>query len=244
MRRPGNELQSVQVIAMAKHEAPIELAAPAPAPPAPVVSAASLPAAPASNELAMNEPKPEAAPRAEAMSESAPRTLRRLAAAPGARAMSMQAGEEPGNSGAGAQRFGSAEVASGAAGAVTASDAVAAAQSTLVTIAPPDRSVTWFVGKNGMVRRRDADGVTHIQRSGVSTDLTAGAAPSAAVCWIVGRSGTIIRTTDGEHWTLVSAPTVDNLIAVSARGANDATVTTAGGRSFATSDGGASWHPQ
>ena len=56
--------------------------------------------------------------------------------------------------------------------------------------------------------------------------------------------GTIIRTIDGEHWTLVSAPTTDNLVAVSASGANVATVTTAGGRSFATSDGGASWHPQ
>ena len=96
-----------------------------------------------------------------------------------------------------------------------------------------------------MILRRDADGRTHPQHSGASTDLVAGAAPSATVCWIVGRSGTIVRTTDGgEHWTLILAPTEDNLAAVTASDANDATVTTAGGRSFATSDGGASWHPQ
>ncbi len=83
-----------------------------------------------------------------------------------------------------------------------------------------------------------------IQQSGVTTDLTAGAAPSATVCWIVGRSGTVIRTTDGEHWTLVITPTMENLAAVSAADANDATITTAGGRSFATSDGGANWRQQ
>ena len=106
----------------------------------------------------------------------------------------------------------------------------------------PDRSVTWIIGQNGMVRRRDATATMHIQHSGVSTDLVAGSAPSATVCWIVGRSGTIIRTTDGEHWELITAPSTDNLTGVSASSAKDATITTAGGQSFATSDGGASWH--
>ncbi len=96
-----------------------------------------------------------------------------------------------------------------------------------------------------MILRRDSDGSTHPQQSGASTDLIAGAAPSATACWIVGRSGTIVRTTDGgEHWTLILAPTTDNLTGVTASDANDATITTAGGRSFGTSDGGASWHPQ
>jgi len=216
IRRPGNrELPSVQVVAMAKHEAPLM--------PAPVPMPASAPAAPAASELAMHEPKPEAAPRA----------LQRRAAAPAAQVMSAQAGAAPQN--AGAPGFGGAAVASGAG---------AAGAAMLVTISPPDGSVTWFVGKNGTIRRRDADGGTHLQHSGVSTDLIAGAAPSAAVCWIVGRSGTIIRTTDGEHWALVPAPTAEDLAAVSASSASDAIVTTAGGDSFATSDGGASWHRQ
>jgi hypothetical protein len=144
--------------------------------------------------------------------------------------------------GGGAVGAGAAAVA-GAAVAAGPSDASAAA--TLVTISAPDQSVSWIAGKNGMILRRDADGSTHPQHSGASTDLVAGAAPSATVCWIVGRSGTIVRTTDGgEHWTLILAPTTDNLAAVTASDAKDATVMTAGGRSFATSDGGASWHPQ
>jgi len=129
--------------------------------------------------------------------------------------------------------------------AVVASPSDASASATLVTISAPDQSVSWIAGKNGMILRRDADGSTHPQHSGASTDLVAGAAPSATVCWVVGRSGTIVRTTDGgEHWTLILAPTADNLAAVTASDANNATVTTAGGRSFATADGGASWHPQ
>jgi photosystem II stability/assembly factor-like uncharacterized protein len=109
-------------------------------------------------------------------------------------------------------------------------------------VSPPDHFVTWIVGKSGTVQRRDANGAIHSQHSGVTTDLIAGSAPSATVCWIVGRSGTIIRTTDGEHWELITAPSADNLVRVSATSARDATITTASGQSFATSDGGASWH--
>jgi hypothetical protein len=113
----------------------------------------------------------------------------------------------------------------------------------LVTTMSPDRSVTWIFGQNGMLRRHDADiPGSRMQHSGVSTDLVAGSAPSATVCWIVGRSGTIIRTIDGEHWELITAPSADNLGRVSATSARDATITTAGGQSFTTSDGGATWH--
>jgi len=112
----------------------------------------------------------------------------------------------------------------------------------LAMISPPDQKSGWQVGKNGMIVRRDPDGTTHPQHSGATTDLTAGAAPSSTVCWIVGRSGTIIRTTDGEHWELITAPTGDNLVAVTSDSANHAVVTTASGQSFATSDGGSSWH--
>ena len=94
-----------------------------------------------------------------------------------------------------------------------------------------------------MIVRQDPDG-PHPQHSGVSTDLTAGAAPSATVCWIVGRSGTIIRTIDGEHWGMVKSPTGDNFVAVASDSAEHAIVTTASGQNFTTSDGGASWHPQ
>lgn len=320
IRRPANVAPpSDQIVAMAQREAPAEnLAAkqpplpapvPAAAPSAPVSSAATAP----SNEIAMNEQKPEAAHRAQAMRPSAPGSLNGrveafsagalmsrgapaanvaaqppttttpqsaaarassadsisreavVNAAPQTTARSAAVGgmfAEPaaatntrafGSLGAGsgaivAATRGGGAVAAGAGAAVgaavAASPSDASASATVVTISAPDQSVSWIAGKNGMILRRDADGSTHPQHSGASTDLVAGAAPSATVCWFVGRSGTIVRTTDGEHWTLILGPTADNLAAVTATDANDATVTTASGQSFATSDGGASWHPQ
>jgi hypothetical protein len=230
IRRPANEEpQNDQLVAMAKREAPaVEPAAPEPAaaPEMPGAASAPAPAAPApapappaSNEIAMDEAQAPAAaaPRARTMGAFSSQTLHRQATAP---AMSALAGA-PG-AGAGAAIGGEM----------------------LVTIFPPDRSVMWIIGKNGMVQRRDADGTMRVQQSGVSTDLVAGASPSATVCWVVGRSGTIIRTTDGEHWAAVASPTTETLVAVSSESAGDATVTTASSKSFVTSDGGATWHQQ
>jgi uncharacterized protein (UPF0333 family) len=303
IRRPASVAPpNDQIVAMAQHEAPAEnLAAklPAPvlaaAPSAPVSVAAAAP----SNEIAMNEQKSEAAPRAQAMHPGASRALKGSVEAFGTGALMARsapaakveaqapatttpgsvaeqassadsmsraavAAAAPPAAATNTRAFGSLAAGSGglvaatrgggvvgagagavAGAAVAASPSYAPASTTLVTISAPDQSVSWIAGKNGMILRRDADGSTHPQHSGASTDLVAGAAPSATVCWIVGRSGTIVRTTDGgEHWTLILAPTADNLAAVTAGDANDATITTAAGRSFATSDGGASWHPQ
>jgi putative zinc finger protein len=249
MRRPAiEESRTDQLAAMAKREAPVaELAAKPPLAPAVPATAptgpASIAAAPASNEIAMNEAKTAAAPRAEAMSGGAmTHRMADSATAPAARAMTAPAVEARS---AGAPEFGGAVAAGKRA---VAGGAMSALQGTpaqpVTTISAPDQSVSWIAGKNGMVQRRDADGSTHIQQSGVSTDLVAGSSASATVCWIVGKNGTIIRTTDGEHWMRISSPTSDNLTAVSAASANDATITTADGQRFATSDGGASWHPQ
>jgi hypothetical protein len=320
IRRPANVAPpSDQIVAMAPHEGPAaNFAAKQPPLPAPVPAAAasapvSVAAAAPSNEIAMNELKAEAAPRAQAIGPSVRHSLKGSVAAFGEGALmartapaasvatqppattTLESDAEQASSAASVPRaavvaaapqttarsaalggmlaepaaatntraFGSLASGSGAivaatrgdgavgavAGAavgttVAASSSYAPASATLVTISAPDQSVSWIAGKNGMILRRDADGSTHPQHSGASTDLIAGAAPSATVCWIVGRSGTIVRTTDGEHWTLILGPTADNLTAVTASDANDATVTTSSGRSFATSDGGASWHPQ
>ena len=225
------------------------------APPPVPIAQANLPAAPPHaqppGELAMNEAKTAPPPRAEAMSGVMTHRMADGAAAPGARAMTMaaQAGAAPGNAGAHALAGAAIGAVVGApagavGGAVSQNYAAASGAAMLVTISPPDRSVTWIIGTNGMIQRRDAAGEIHIQHSGVSTDLIAGAAPSATACWIVGRSGTIIRTTDGEHWTLITSPTSDNLVAVTASSTNDATITTASGQRYATSDGGSSWNPQ
>ena len=77
--------------------------------------------------------------------------------------------------------------------------------------------------------------------SGVTTDLTAGAAVSSAVCWVIGTSGTILRTTDGQHWKILSAPTTMDLVRVQARTEDVAMVVAAGGLSYYTMDGGKTW---
>ena len=245
------ELQGMYRAAPAPAAAP---AVPAAAPESPPAALASAPAASASNVIAMNEAKTESAARGEAMSTYSSQALHREAQAPGVRAFSALA---PGAAApnASASAYGSAFAPRAAAvgagsgavaggGAALSLNETASSAPMLATVSAPGGSVTWIAGKDGAVQRRDADGATRMQHSGVSTDLIAGSAPSATVCWIVGRSGTIIRTTDGEHWELITAPTVENLAAVSASSAKDATITTAGGQSFATSDGGASWHRQ
>jgi hypothetical protein len=249
IRRPANEEpQSNEVVGMAKREAPaVELAAPAPAaaPEMPEAASAPAPAAPApapappaSNEIAMNEAKApaSAAPRAQAMNGTRLLRMPSGAAVPGARAMAAQSDESAAK--AGAQRFAGGEVG----GALIEPDAESRT-AILALISPPDRSVIWSVGKNGMILRLDPpDGRRHLQHSGVSTDLVAGAAPSSSVCWVVGSGGTILRTTDGEHWAAVASPTTEKLVAVSAGSASDAIITTAGWKIFATSDGGTTWH--
>jgi photosystem II stability/assembly factor-like uncharacterized protein len=165
--------------------------------------------------------------------------LHRMETAPGARAM-VEENNEPVAESNSMQSY-SAAVAGGAAGS---SGGPSTGAEVLITIYPPDRSVSWIVGKNGFVQRRDTDGTMRVQQSGVSTDLVAGASPSARVCWVVGRSGTIIRTTDGEHWELIGAPTTENLTAVSASSAHDVAITTASGQSFTTTDGGVTWRQQ
>ena len=233
---------------------PAPATAPPAAPESPPAALASAPAASASNVIAMNEAKTESAASGEAMSAYSSQALHGEAPAPGARAFgALAAGAAATN--AGAPAYGSAFAPRSAAvgagsGAVAAGGTALSLNETassapiLVTISAPGGTVTWIAGKDGFVQRRDADGATRMQHSGVTTDLVAGSAPSATVCWIVGRSGTIIRTTDGEHWELITAPTAENLAAVSASSAKDATITTAGGQSFATSDSGARWHRQ
>jgi hypothetical protein len=147
--------------------------------------------------------------------------------------------------GAGAQPPGAANAIGGTGtGLPGTANVYFGAPGALASISSPDRTNTWIVGRNGKIVLRDARGYAHAQSSGVTTDLTAGAAVSAQVCWVVGRSGTIVRTIDGEHWELVPSPTRDNLASVAANSADEAIVTVAGGQSFATSDGGRSWHPQ
>jgi hypothetical protein len=110
-------------------------------------------------------------------------------------------------------------------------------------ITSPDPSVRWRIGGGGSVEHTTNGGTTwEAVPTGVSADLTAGASPSRLVCWLVGRAGTVLLTTDGRTWRRVPFPEMTDLTAVRAADAQTATITTADGQRFQTTDGGLIWN--
>jgi hypothetical protein len=73
------------------------------------------------------------------------------------------------------------------------------------------------------------------------TVILAGAAPSPSVCWLVGQGGLVLVTKDGHTWQRLKFPETVELRAVSASDANVASVVTADGRTFTTTNAGTSW---
>jgi hypothetical protein len=109
-------------------------------------------------------------------------------------------------------------------------------------IAAPDGSSRWRLGASGSIQRSvDAGATWETVPSGTTRDLVAGSAPSAGVCWIVGRGGTVLLSVDGRTWRLLPFVEQVDLVAIQARDALVASVTTADGRSFRTTDGGRTW---
>jgi len=112
----------------------------------------------------------------------------------------------------------------------------------------------WRVFSSGRVERSTDNGATweaatiEPSTTGLAggatpplTGLTGGAAPSTLTCWLIGRAGLVLVSTDGRSFTRVTAPTTADLISVQATDARQASVTTANGLVFVTSDGGRSW---
>ncbi|MGA8869622.1 MAG: zf-HC2 domain-containing protein [Candidatus Acidiferrales bacterium] len=111
-------------------------------------------------------------------------------------------------------------------------------------VRPPDKSVLWRIGNAGFIERSGDAGLTW---SGTlpkqNAHYAAGSAPSAKVCWLVGNDGIILLTQDAANWQTIPPPTQTNFVAVAARDAWTATVTTADGRKFTTTNQGESWTP-
>ena len=114
-------------------------------------------------------------------------------------------------------------------------------------------SVVWRAGKGGTIERSSDAGKTWVlQMSPSQQDWLAGAPLSGTVCWLAGRKGAIARTLDGEHWDLIPPPAraataggvQPDWIGISALDAHGATVTSADGKRFTTSDGGMTWQAQ
>jgi hypothetical protein len=113
-------------------------------------------------------------------------------------------------------------------------------------IVAPNDAYSWRVGSNGKIEHSTDNSRTWmLQKSGVTTDLTAGSATSGKVCWVVGKAGTVLLTTDrGKHWKQLTSPTKEDLGGVNAVDDKRASVwTVSHSKSFETNDGGATWSP-
>ena len=110
-----------------------------------------------------------------------------------------------------------------------------------VVIASPDRESQWRITGAAVEHTTDGGVTWHAQPLGIVTPLQAGAAPAARICWLAGTGGVVLRTTDGTTWIRIAFPEPASLIAIQASDALRATVTSAAGIRFSTSDGGATW---
>jgi photosystem II stability/assembly factor-like uncharacterized protein len=113
-----------------------------------------------------------------------------------------------------------------------------------VTVSPDPKS-QWRWTASSVERSVDGGQTWRSQHTGAAVELLAASSPSALVCWIVGREGTVLLSTDGETWRrLAFLEGTADLVGVSAQDGLTATVSTADGRTYGTSDGGRSWTPQ
>jgi hypothetical protein len=113
-------------------------------------------------------------------------------------------------------------------------------------IVAPNDAYSWRVGSNGKIEHSTDNSRTWmLQKSGVTTDLTAGSATSGKVCWVVGKAGTVLLTADrGKHWKQLASPTKEDLGGVNAVDDKRASIwTVSHSKSFETNDGGATWSP-
>ena len=110
-------------------------------------------------------------------------------------------------------------------------------------VVSPNPQVRWRIGPGAVVQHSVDGGTTWAaQQTVAGAILTAGNSPSDDVCWLVGRGGMVLRTTDaGRQWQRVPFPEAVDIIVVTASNALNATVSSADGRRFQTTDGGGTW---
>jgi Putative zinc-finger len=113
-----------------------------------------------------------------------------------------------------------------------------------IRISTPDSRVLWRIRSAGLVEKSADGGATwQAQLSNPDAHFVAGSAPAAQICWVVGNSGMIFVTKDGAAWMTIPPPMAADFVAVAAKDALSATVTTADGRNFSTVDAGKHWNP-
>jgi hypothetical protein len=105
-----------------------------------------------------------------------------------------------------------------------------------------DGSARWRIIDGQRVERSTDAGAEWTTAALNSPDrLTAGAAPSGTTCWIVGARGAVYLTTDGTRFLRLRFTEMIDLTSVFATDALTATVSSADGRSWRTTDQGQTW---
>lgn len=115
------------------------------------------------------------------------------------------------------------------------------AETIATEIVSPDPSVRWRIAGSLVERSTNGGASWDAVPVGIAAVLTAGAAPTTTVCWVVGRGGVVLVSTDGRTWRRLAFPEITDLSSVLATDARTASVSTADGRIFSTSDGGLTW---
>ncbi len=114
---------------------------------------------------------------------------------------------------------------------------------TETVISTPDSDIFYRIAKGGFVEISEDGGATwQGQLLNPSAEFAAGSAPEPRICWLVGRSGVVFLTEDGKSWRKLPSPTSEDLVAVVAKSASNATVTANDDRKWSTDDSGKSWH--
>jgi hypothetical protein len=106
----------------------------------------------------------------------------------------------------------------------------------------PNPSVKWRITQPGFIERTENGGATWFgEQIEPDASLLAASAPDAKTCWAVGRNGAVYVTKDGKTWKKANSPSTADLVAVSAKSASSAIVTTASGERFSTRNAGNKW---
>ena len=111
-----------------------------------------------------------------------------------------------------------------------------------VEIVAPAGIARWRIVNGQQVERTTPTATEWAPATIASPDiLTTGTAPSESVCWIVGRRGTVYLTIDGTRFMRLPFPEMVDLNAVMAADDRNATVSSADGRAWRTTDQGRTW---
>jgi hypothetical protein len=113
-----------------------------------------------------------------------------------------------------------------------------------VEITSPDKSVRWTITGGRLVDRAGPGAAQFGAASMPAATVSAGHSPAPSILWLVGPAGAIYLTVDGSRFERIPFIETTDLAAVAAVDGRQATVTTSDGRTFHTTDRGATWSRQ